>query len=131
MLPASQLLSQAGPIKLHSSNCFGGFSLNSLQLVYKSVLNLDSSAKSWSSELPAAANPEACMPSVVGFGVFFPPSLSHFSPPPANHQHRGKKWLCDTVYFVCRVQVYTPLENRVSYLNFWESDGRELNGGIN
>lgn len=34
-LPAQPLPSQAGPIKLHFSNCFGGSSLNSLQLVYK------------------------------------------------------------------------------------------------
>lgn len=79
--PCLAVLSQAGPIKLHPSNCFGGSSLNSLQLIYKSVLNLDSSAKSGSSELlPALANREAGVPSLVGLGVSPPlhpsPSVS-------------------------------------------------------
>lgn len=85
VLSALQLLSQAGPIELHSSNCFGGFTLNPLQLVYKPVLNLDSGANSWSSEpLPPLANREARLPSVVEFSVFLPLSfsLSHFSPSP-------------------------------------------------
>lgn len=131
--PCLAVLGQAGPIQLHSSNCFGGFSLNSLQLVYKSVLNLDSRAKSWSSELLSAlANREACVPSGVGgrVGVSPPLNLSlSLSPPSFPLIVNTKAWNdCDMINFVCRVQVHNQLENSFSYLNFQESDCRELKG---
>ena len=131
--PGLVVLSQAGPIKLHSSDCFGSFSLNSLQLVYKSVLNLDSTAKSWSSELLSAlANRGASVPSRVGGqGWYFSSSQSLSLPRPhpfpliVNTRARND---CDMIYFVCGVQVHNQLENSFSYLNFQESDSRELKG---